>query len=166
MAQAKYANVDTASFEKKWVIQEAILLEREKEELKAAKKELEEQKSLLDRKIRDFEARKILDEKNRQHERLLFETKFHVLETELKKLAAEKEKIEKEKAFYKAVNNYQSSNIVEGKIFFKGITNAYALKKRYKDLIKIYHPDNENGDNYVLQEINDEYNELKVSFDL
>ena len=31
MAQAKYANVDTASFEKKWVIQEAILLEREKE---------------------------------------------------------------------------------------------------------------------------------------
>ena len=39
-----------------------------------------------------------------------------------------------------------------------------ALKKRYKDLMKIYHPDNICGDQEILIKINEEYEELKSRF--
>lgn len=46
-------------------------------------------------------------------------------------------------------------------IFFRGVTNTLELKKRYKDLIKIFHPDNVNGDKDTLQQINREYEQIK-----
>ena len=53
------------------------------------------------------------------------------------------------------------SNTSGVKIFFKGVDNAQSLKKRYRALLKIYHPDNVNGDNSLLQAIIDEYERLK-----
>ena len=52
-------------------------------------------------------------------------------------------------------------NIIHGEMFFKGVASPQALKKRYKDLIKIYHPDAEFGDNQTVQEINREYDSLR-----
>ena len=43
--------------------------------------------------------------------------------------------------------------------------NEDALKKRYKDLIKIYHPDNLNGDKDTIQEINMEYEKMKSLYE-
>ena len=40
-------------------------------------------------------------------------------------------------------------------------SDEISLKKRYKDLIKIYHPDNLAGDTGTIQEINREYDKLK-----
>ena len=45
-------------------------------------------------------------------------------------------------------------------MFFSGVGSRQSLKKRYKDLIKIYHPDNLDGDKDTIQEINSEYNKL------
>ena len=50
-------------------------------------------------------------------------------------------------------------------LFFRGVNNMVALKKRYKDLMKIYHPDNSCGDQEILIKINAEYEELKDRFD-
>ena len=41
-----------------------------------------------------------------------------------------------------------------------------ALKKRYKELLKIFHPDNVCGDNEILLKINEEYADLKERFDI
>ena len=49
---------------------------------------------------------------------------------------------------------------VKGEMFFSGVGSKQTLKKRYKDLIKIYHPDNLDGDKETIQEINSEYNKL------
>jgi len=46
-------------------------------------------------------------------------------------------------------------------VLFAGVKNNLALKKRYKDLLKIFHPDNVAGDKSVVQEINREYERLK-----
>ena len=43
------------------------------------------------------------------------------------------------------------------------MNNELALKKRYRDLIKIFHPDNLAGDTNTIQMINEEYNEMKRS---
>ena len=40
-----------------------------------------------------------------------------------------------------------------------------ALKKRHKELMKIYHPDNSCGDQEILIKINEEYEELKLRFE-
>lgn len=95
----------------------------------------------------------------------LFNMKWNVLEEETRRLAEDSKKAEKRRAFFERVNSYQKSdsgdNIVHGEMFFKGVASPQALKKRYKDLIKIYHPDAEYGDNQTVQEINREYDNLR-----
>lgn len=48
--------------------------------------------------------------------------------------------------------------------FFKGVATIDELKKRYRDLLKIYHPDNQAGDTSVSQEIQKEYDSLVNHF--
>ena len=50
------------------------------------------------------------------------------------------------------------------KIFFKGVTDSDSLKKRYKEITKIYHPDNVNGDEELVKAINQEYELQKRYF--
>lgn len=47
-------------------------------------------------------------------------------------------------------------------IYFAGVQDAEALKKRCHDLLKIYHPDNQNGEVGTMQQIQQEYEYLKV----
>ena len=49
--------------------------------------------------------------------------------------------------------------------FFRGVGSELALKKRYKDLLKIYHPDNLCGDTDTVQRINQEFASLKKKYD-
>ena len=46
-------------------------------------------------------------------------------------------------------------------VFFKGVTNPLALRKRYRDLLKIFHPDNNGGDEGIVKAINEEFERLK-----
>jgi uncharacterized membrane protein YgaE (UPF0421/DUF939 family) len=94
--------------------------------------------------------------------------KFKILEEELVKLASEKQQLEQQREFYRRVNDYERRNetrkhtesVVKGEMFFIGVGSQQALKKRYKDLIKIYHPDNLGGDSSTAQEIMREYDQL------
>ena len=49
-------------------------------------------------------------------------------------------------------------------LLFLGVDNLLALKKRYRDLLKIFHPDNLAGDNEAVQIINEEYAMLRECF--
>ncbi len=102
---------------------------------------------------------------------MTLESERKELEEELQKLATEKEQVKKQKAFYQKVSDFTAhnssvssyvsgNNVVKGDMFFSGVGNKQSLKKRYKDLIKIYHPDNLDGDKDTIQEINSEYNKL------
>ena len=46
-------------------------------------------------------------------------------------------------------------------VLFRGVSNPLALRKRYKDLLKIFHPDNLCGDAELVQMINREYEKRK-----
>ena len=130
-----------------------------KNELERALKDLENQRSA-------FRYEMELKQKSYDAQMQLFNMKWGLLEEETRKLAEESKKAEKRRAFFERVNSYQKSgdntdNIVHGEMFFKGVASPQALKKRYKDLIKIYHPDAEYGDNQTVQEINREYDSLR-----
>lgn len=53
--------------------------------------------------------------------------------------------------------NFQGNETI---VYFKGVKSMDGLKSRYRELMKIYHTDNPNGDNEVCQIIQEEYNYL------
>lgn len=133
---------------------------------------LDEQRRTLERERQEFTRRVEIEDRRLEQQQKLFDMKFKILEEELVKLATEKEHVQKQKAFYQRVHDFEfyssgtsrksapKNNVVKGEIFFSGVGNKQSLKKRYKDLVKIYHPDNLNGDTDTIQEINSEYNKL------
>lgn len=137
--------------------------------LEEERRALEEQRRILERDQEAFIRRVEIEDRRLEQQQKLFDMKFKILEEELVKLATEKQHIERQKEFYSRVKDfeYQSraqsqteSKVVKGELFFTGVGNKQSLKKRYKDLIKIYHPDNLDGDNSTVQEINREYDQL------
>ncbi|MBR5637470.1 MAG: molecular chaperone DnaJ [Pseudobutyrivibrio sp.] len=134
-------------------------LENRHKELEKAWDDLLKEKREVDARIRTLE----------QQEKQ-FNLKWEMLIRETQKLADDKKQFERKKKFYDQVeaNSREetgvtmSDNIVHGEMFFSGVSNKKDLKKRYKDLIKIYHPDSDAGDTATVAEINREYEDLKA----
>lgn len=155
---------------RQWQFKETVELEHKKQEIKEAKRELESERREFEKEKQEYLRQKQFDDMRLEQEKKLFEMKWKILEGELKKLAAEKEQIARQRDFYRYVSEYQNREeeertVVKGEMFFCGVDSEDSLKKRYKDLIKIYHPDNQNGDKTTLQEINTEYEKLKVLYE-
>ena len=134
-----------------WCFQETAKLERKRKELERGEKLLEQEKSLLNMKldILKEEYRKLADEK----EQFKREKQYHAWEEQ-------KREQKKERKTYES----GSTLTMKPELFFRGVGNELMLKKRYKDLIKIYHPDNVAGDTRTVQEINKEYEKMKQLF--
>lgn len=134
--------------------------------LEEERRALEEQRRMLERERREFSRKVEIEDRRLEQQQRLFDMKFKILEEELVKLASEKERVAKQKAFYRKVSEFSAvveqpePRIVKGDMFFSGVENRKSLKKRYKELIKIYHPDNLDGDTNTIQEINSEYHKL------
>lgn len=136
-------------------------LQTEKEEF------LNEMKSQMERIRHENEQLK--------QERSLLDMKFKILEAEFKQLARDREDLKREKAEFERQKAYSRGYsrmefeedreigdfYREQAFFFKGVTNPLGLKKRYKDLIKIFHPDNLFGDTETITKINLEYEKMK-----
>ena len=99
----------------------------------------------------------------------LFETKWRILEEEYARLAKEKQEFEAKRSAQKSKKTQGSvkqrdASFRSEELFFSGVSSELGMKKRYKDLIKIFHPDNSDGDTRILQKINQEYDEMKRIF--
>jgi hypothetical protein len=143
--------------------------------LEEERRTLEEERRKLEWEQEEFTRRIKLEDKRLEQQQRLFDMKFKILEEELIKLATEKQHIARQKEFYKRVNEFEhcnnhshqtssTGNVVKGELFFSGVGSKQSLKKRYKDLLKIYHPDNMDGDNNTIQEIIREYEHLSKVF--
>lgn len=170
MSQVNAAADDRNEVFRQWQFKETVELEHQKQKLKEERRQLEQERYEFEKEKQEFEVNKRIEDKRAEHEKRLFDMKWRVLEGELKKLAAEKEQIEKQRDFYRLVTEYgaegyHSSKVLKGELFFSGVDSEDALKKRYKDLIKIYHPDNLNGDKDTIQEINMEYEKMKSLYE-
>ncbi len=138
-----------------------VLLKEKEQELDDERKLIEVQKGLLERQQR----KNMLLRKQLESQKVLFDKQWELLETETRRLACDKDKFDREKRIYKDQvyrEARRSMSIASNtKIMFKGVEDSSSLKKRYKDLLKIYHPDNYCGDKELIQAITDQYEELK-----
>lgn len=69
-----------------------------------------------------------------------------------------------EQEYKNEFNNKESENEIEI-VYFKGINSSDGLRKRYKELMKMYHPDNQYGDNDVCIIVQREYEYLIKKFE-
>ena len=170
MSQVSAQIDDRNAVFRQWQFTETVELEHQKQQLKEERRQLALERDEFEKEKKEFHINKRIEDKRTEHEKHLFDMKWRILEGELKKLAAEKEQVEKQRDFYRFVREheaqmYHSANVVKGELFFCGVNSEDSLKKRYKDLIKIYHPDNLNGDKDTIQEINTEYEKLKELYE-
>lgn len=154
-----------------WRAAETERLERKQQKLRRQKFQIQQERQQLDMEKQNFKRQQEYEATRQRHEEQLLDKKRQILEEELYKLAEERRQFEQKKSFYDQVNSYQRSGsaggnalTVGGELFFVGVNSAGALKKRYKDLLKIYHPDNKCGDTDTIQVINREYQRLLVKY--
>lgn len=171
MNQSAVRTDETGFIFGKWNFGEAVETEHNRQKFLEERRRFEEERREFEREKKEFSLQKNIEDRRMESERHLFEMKWKLLEEEVKKLACEKEQVEKQRDFYKKVSSFNQrqdeikSNVIHGDMFFLGVNNEQSLKKRYKDLIKIYHPDNLSGDTGAIQEINREYDKLKQHYE-
>lgn len=113
--------------------------------------------------------RKVLSERKRlKDESSFFDKKLQILQNGFLQLDMDRKKFEREKRQFEEQKKNSSSysgtgSYYKGQVpdFFKGVTNILGLKKRYRDLLKIFHPDNLCGDSDTVLEINRQYDSMK-----
>lgn len=154
-----------------WRLKQEAMLEHQKQALREEKQEIEKARRALEQEKREYTRWRQAQDSRLESENKLFQMKWKILEEELRKLADEKQQLEKQRSFYRYVEEYEekSQELTAGRenmagLFFMGVASEGALKRRYRDLIKIYHPDNLGGDAGTLQVINREYDRLKTIY--
>lgn len=147
-----------------WLFSENIRVQAEQKKL------LEMENRLLKERMQFQEEMKILNQKvtaSRQRlkqDEQFFEKKMEILKDGFNNLEADRKAFQREKEAFRRSAREADILAEEKGVFFAGVRNQLALKKRYKDLLKIYHPDNLAGDKEMMQRIGKEYEMLRKAF--
>ena len=167
---------------KNWLFEENIRLQEERRRLEELAAELDKEKKLVEEQSAKFikeraEFRKemtmLTTQVTRERQRLkqdeaFFDKKMDILKAGFADLERDKREVEAMKLRYEAQSSYYGDDDIPGygapiaRALFMGITNPLMLKKRYKDLIKIYHPDNLAGNHELFNAITMEYERLQM----
>jgi len=133
---------------KRWLFKESVRINTERKELKSQKERLTRENMLFDKRLQ------ILQDGFRE-----LDMDRKKLEKEWTHLRHEKEMLEEDMAFGMVSGQGLAHQL------FCGVNNSLTLKKRYRDLIKIYHPDNLAGNHEMVLLINKEYETLRDEMD-
>lgn len=154
---------------KHWMFMENVRLVHERQELDDERQKFEREKREFERikRIKEDEFR--VKEDQLERKKNLFDKQWSVVEKELHRIASDKERIKKEKAYIEREKAElrtvkKKSHEVTNGAFFVGVNSENSLKRRYRELMKIYHPDSGNGDEATMRFINKEYESLKNIF--
>lgn len=156
---------------KLWLFQENMRLQQERQRLEQEQKNLMETKDKFLKERTSFKdemnmlnRRSLQERKRLKEEAIFFEKKMAILQDGFRQLEVDRKSLERERISFekereilsqRPVDYYGDSSIVE--ILFRNATNPLTLRKRYKDLVKIFHPDNLAGDEELVQMINREF---------
>lgn len=145
-----------------WLFQEKIRLENVRRELEASQENFLKERIRMRKELDELNLRMVQERKRLREENLFFEKKMAILQDGFRKLDEDRRSFERQK---KALEERTSRGREElggpveesVRLLFRGANNPLALRKRYKDLVKIFHPDNLFGDAELAQVINREY---------
>lgn len=149
---------------KLWLFQENIRLENERRELAASQEKFLKERVQFRKELDELNRRTVLERKRLKEESLFFEKKLSILQNGFRQLDMDRQAFEGQKKNLADRTKRLAMEEETGRIsqstvqrLFTGISNPLALRKRYRDLVKIFHPDNPFGDEELIQMINREY---------
>lgn len=152
---------------KLWLFQENIRLENERRELEQSKEKFLDERVRLRNELDELNRRTLLERKRLKEETLFFDKKMAILQDGFRKLDEDRQVLERQKKAMAQERIRNSRFYLEGRdgtimeetvrMLFRGTDNFLALRKRYRDLVKVFHPDNMFGDEELVQMINREY---------
>lgn len=148
---------------KLWLFKEQMRLEKERQELEDTKDKFLKERASFMNEMNTLNRKSVMERKRLKEESLFFDKKMEILQNGFKQLEDDRRRLAQERRNFEIerevqvnrMDYYGDSSIVE--VLFRNATNPLALRKRYKDLIKIYHPDNIAGDEELVQMINREF---------
>lgn len=152
---------------KLFLFKENIRLEQEQRDIEEAKDKLIKERAHFRTEMDMLNHRIVLEQKRLKDDNLFFEKKMQILQDGFKQLDIDRNKLEKERARFELEKELWEGESVEAglddvvSVLFRGVSNPLALRKRYRDLLKIFHPDNLGGDGELVQRINREYERRK-----
>lgn len=154
---------------KRFLFEERIRLSQESERQKEVYNKFMKERLAFQKEMKALNHKVLSERKRLKDESTFFDKKLQILQNGFLQLDLDRKKFERDKRLYESRKNTESatasSNAGFSKAqtpdFFKGANNILGLKKRYRDLLKIFHPDNLCGDNDTVLEINRQYEALK-----
>ncbi|MDE5932005.1 MAG: hypothetical protein K2H40_05915 [Lachnospiraceae bacterium] len=155
---------------KSWLFKENVRIISAAKELEQMQEQFQEEKEQFQEEMKALNRKMAAERQRLKDDNLFFEKKMEILKGGFTELDMDRRRLEKEWARLEAQKEvlqrpvYNSGRDVSD--LFRGVKNPLALKKRYKDLIKIFHPDNVAGDKDMIQRINKEYENLKHEYDI
>ena len=164
---------------KAWMFQEQVRIQSKRDELHELNRELQDLKRKLEREKNILDMREKTIQKRYDDNEIFIAKKQKIIEDAYQQLAIDRKALEcerlnfeHEKSKYrrqrmsgsKSSHAQHESGAYESTSFFRGVDNDMALRKRYKELLKIFHPDNKCGDTKTLLLIQTEYENLKSRY--
>lgn len=150
-----------------WLFKESVRLENQESALSERYERLREDEISFKNRVDATERKLETASKKLSFDKALFDQRLEILNNGFEQLNADKKRLEadlirleREKAFQRE-DEYDALDML-----FRGVNSALTLKKRYKDLMKMFHPDNISGDSYMVQLINQEYSNLCRQYDV
>lgn len=156
---------------KTWLFRENIRIQNEKAELENMRQKLIEDRVTFRNEMNILNNRMTVEQKKLREETQFIEKKMEIIKEGFRKLDYDRKSIENEKRALEikrkqAVEYCRSipdgERVVE--IMFRGCNDAKSNQKRYRELLKIFHPDNNDGDLELVQWINEEYIKRKDKY--
>lgn len=158
---------------KKWLFQEYSRIQAEKSEQQRIYDKFIKERSDFMEDMKRLNTKVLQEQKRLKEDNMFFDKKMQILQSGFMQLDLDRKKLERERREFELAKRKRAEShssrsddslrlsIDDAGIFFAGVNNPLALRKRYRDLLKIFHPDNSCGDEAIVKAINDEYERLK-----
>ena len=159
--------------EKNRIEQDLERLEKERRTIEEARDKFNSERMCFKDEMNALNRKSVIERQRMKDEKLFFDKKLAILQNGFLQLDIDRRNFEQEKnEFYRERESYSrqsrsndyfdygDSGSLVG-ILFRNATNPLSLRKRYKDLMKIFHPDNLAGDEELVQMINKEFSRRK-----
>lgn len=152
---------------KLWLFKESIRLRDEKHELEMEKRDFQNERENTREENRRYEEHLALRTRQLRSEEELIMQKhdvirrgFEELDRDRQALNAREASIRTREAQLEERIAYTPDSSEVNDVLFRGADNILLLKKRYKDLMKMFHPDCLGGDTEMVKSLNRTYDRL------
>ncbi len=159
----KAESVEELKAAKLWLFRENMRLQNEQKELAASKDKFLKDRIMLRNELDELNHRIAQERKRLKEENLFFDKKMEILKDGFRKLEEDRKLLEREKRYLaeekrtSQARGYSALDESAVTALFRNANNPLTLRKRYRDLVKIFHPDNLAGDAELMQTINREF---------